>query len=92
MNNKFKDYGVVIEQVNIMNIMIPKDLREALTFTTNYDVMLQQQVKQHDYNIKMAEYNENYAIWQLKRDNIQKLTSLTHDKDVEEINQIQDNV
>lgn len=37
---KFKPYGVVIEQVNIMNVILPRDLREYLMFTTNYDVYL----------------------------------------------------
>lgn len=37
---KFKIYGVVIEQVNIMNVIIPRDLRICLMETTNYDVYL----------------------------------------------------
>ena len=38
---RFIDYGVVIEQVNIMNVIIPRDLRMALMSTTSYDVYLQ---------------------------------------------------
>jgi len=38
---KFNPYGVVIEQVNIMNVILPRDLRIALMHTTNYDVYLQ---------------------------------------------------
>lgn len=37
---KFAPYGVYIEQVNIMNVILPRDLREYLMFTTNYDVYL----------------------------------------------------
>ena len=42
---KFAIYGVVIEQVNIMNVIIPRDLRICLMETTNYDVYLQKQVR-----------------------------------------------
>ena len=28
--NKFSTYGIVIDQVNCMNIIVPKDLREYL--------------------------------------------------------------
>jgi len=41
LNKKFIIYGVVIEQINIMNVIIPKGLRESLMYTTNYDVYLQ---------------------------------------------------
>jgi len=39
--SKFQCYGVVIEQVNIMNIILPRDMRIALMAATNYDVYLQ---------------------------------------------------
>ena len=38
---KFKIYGVVIEQVNIMKVFLPADLRYSLSATTTYDVWLQ---------------------------------------------------
>lgn len=37
---KFSDYGVVIEQVSIMNVILPRDLRLALQATTSFDVHL----------------------------------------------------
>jgi membrane protease subunit (stomatin/prohibitin family) len=40
LQNKFDPYGVVIEQVNIMNVIIPQDLRMTLMQATNYDVQL----------------------------------------------------
>ena len=40
MAEKFKPYGVVIEQVNIMYVLLPKDLREVLMGTTTTDVYL----------------------------------------------------
>ena len=45
LNMRFNQYGVYIEQVNVMNVIIPKDLRSALQLATTYDVLLQQQVK-----------------------------------------------
>jgi hypothetical protein len=45
LHAKFLAYGVVIDQVNCMNIVLPKDLREYLQHTTNYDVYLQKQIK-----------------------------------------------
>ena len=67
---KFIVYGVVIECVNVMAVVIPEDLRSSLNYVTNYDVYLQKQVKQHDYRIMKQNYNEEYAILKLKRDNM----------------------
>ena len=46
MAQKFLPYGVVIEQVNIMFVVLPRPLRLHLMETTNYDVYLQKQQKQ----------------------------------------------
>jgi len=40
LQQKFSPYGVVIEQVNIMNVILPIDLRHALMQTTTFDVWL----------------------------------------------------
>ena len=45
LNQRFNQYGVYIELVNVMNVIIPKDLRYALQTATTFDVLLQQQVK-----------------------------------------------
>jgi hypothetical protein len=45
LNLRFNNYGVYIEQVNVMNVIIPKDLRVALQQATTYDVHLQNQIK-----------------------------------------------
>lgn len=45
LNTRFNQYGVYIELVNVMNVIIPRDLRYALQTATTYDVLLQQQVK-----------------------------------------------
>lgn len=41
LKKKFEIYGVVIEQVSIIKVIVPRDLRQALMFATNYDVYLQ---------------------------------------------------
>jgi hypothetical protein len=41
LNGRFNQFGVFIEQVTVMNIIIPKDLRVALQSATAYDVHLQ---------------------------------------------------
>ena len=40
MAEMFKPYGVVIEQVNIMYVVLPNDLRHVLMHTTTNDVYL----------------------------------------------------
>lgn len=86
---KFSIYGVVIEQVNIMNVILPRDLRVCLMETTNYDVYLQKQVKWQENKLLIVTNNENKAILKLKRDNMQVLFKLQHDFDVEEINALE---
>lgn len=85
LKDRFKEYGVVIEQVNIMNVIIPRDLRVALMATTNYDVYLQKQVKEQEYKMLRIVNNENKEILKLKRDNMQELFKLQHEIEVEEI-------
>lgn len=46
LQNKFLIYGVIIEQVNVMNVILPREMRVSLMATTNYDVYLQKQVKE----------------------------------------------
>mmetsp|Transcript_4395 Transcript_4395/g.7449 ORF Transcript_4395/g.7449 Transcript_4395/m.7449 type:complete len:384 (-) Transcript_4395:74-1225(-) len=86
LRTKFGPYGVHIEQVNIMNVLIPKDLRVCLMDTTNYDVQLQKQVKYQENKLLITNNSENKMVLKLKRDNMQVLFKLQHDKDVEEIN------
>jgi regulator of protease activity HflC (stomatin/prohibitin superfamily) len=59
MGEKFAIYGVVIEQVNIMNVILPRDLRICLMETTNYDVYLQKQVKWQENKLLIVTNNEN---------------------------------
>lgn len=41
LNARFNNFGVYVEQVNVSNVIIPKDLRIALQQATTYDVFLQ---------------------------------------------------
>lgn len=45
LNNRFNKLGVYIEQVTVINVVVPKDLRVALETATTYDVLLQNQMK-----------------------------------------------
>lgn len=67
---KFDNYGVVIEQVNIMNVIIPQDLRMTLMLATNYDVQLQNQVKAQENKLLIITNAENKEVLKLKRDNM----------------------
>jgi hypothetical protein len=89
LKEKFSIYGVVIEQVNVMNVILPRDLRVCLMETTNYDVYLQKQVKWQENKLLIVCNNENKSILKLKRDNMQILFKLQHDFDVEEINALE---
>ena len=53
--------------------------------TTEFDVFLQKQVKHQENKMLVLSNNENKELLRLKRDNMQKLTALQHDIDVEEI-------
>ena len=45
-----------------MNVILPRDLRENLMYTTNYDVFLQKQVKQQKNKMLILNNNENKAM------------------------------
>lgn len=92
LQKSFSDYGVYIEQVNIMNVIMPRDLREFLMHTTNYDVYLQKQVKEQGYKMLKINNDENKKLLQLKRDNFQKLMTKQHEIDVAEIELIQQKI
>lgn len=92
LQKTFAPFGVYIEQVNIMNVVMPRDLREALMHTTNYDVYLQKQVKEQVFKMLKINNGENKKLLQLKRDNLQKLMTKQHEIDVAEIDMIQNEI
>ena len=69
LNTRFNSYGVYIEKVNVMNVVIPRDLRYALQTATTYDVLLQQQVKFQEYTIIRMINENDKAMLILKRAN-----------------------
>ena len=90
LQKRFMAYGVLIEQVNIMSTMLPIDLRHILKQTTQYDVVLQEQVKRQQHNMIRLKNNQSKATLKLRRDNMEVISKLNHDKDVEEIQQFSD--
>lgn len=85
LNARFNSYGVYIEKVNVMNVVIPRDLRYALQTATTYDVLLQQQVKFQEYTIIRMINENDKAMLILKRANQMKMNELSHQLTMEEI-------
>ena len=76
MNKSFNKYGVYVESVVIMRVIIPRDLRTALTNTTGYDVHLQNQIKKQENKEIVLNNGENKKIIQLKLDQRQEMSGL----------------
>ena len=70
LTKKFEPYGVVIEHVSIIKVILPRDLRQALMFATNYDVYLQKQVKHQQNKLLVINNDCNKNLLQIKRDNM----------------------
>ena len=86
LNRRFNDYGIYIEVVNVMKVIMPKDLRVSLMQTTAYDVHLQNQVKyQQNLRIKLTN-SEGITIQNLKNSNDKILDQLEHQIKLEQIN------
>lgn len=85
LNRRFNEFGVYVERVNVMNVIIPKDLRIALSQATTYDVFLQNQVKFQE-NVKLRMMNDNNMTLQtLIRENQKKMLDLNNSLAMEEI-------
>lgn len=86
LNRRFNEFGVYIEKVNVMRVIMPKDLRIALSQATAYDVFLQNQVKLQE-NVRLKMMNENNMTLQtLIRNNQKKMLELNNSLAMEEIN------
>ena len=75
-----------------MTVIMPRDLRVCLSATTNYDVYLQEKVKEQENKMLRIVNDENKTLLKLKRDNMQELFKLQHDIDVEEINYMNEQI
>ena len=91
MAAKFLPYGVVIEQVNVMFVVLPRTLRLMLWETTNYDVFLQKQQKAQENILLRLQNDENKNMLQLRRDNQGTLFEFKNKFDIAEI-QLQESV
>jgi hypothetical protein len=86
MNEKFNEFGVFIENMVIMSVQIPSELRQVLHETTSFDVKLQNSLKKHQWT-KLSEQNqENQKITKIKRENHATIVEKQHDREVAEIN------
>ena len=65
LNKKFSVLGVHFENVQIMTIQIPSDLRRDLAKTTSYDTKLQTQIKRHENNKLTLVNAENQKLIEL---------------------------
>ena len=52
LNDKFNEFGIYFEDVVVMNVRLPGELRYSLQTSTTYDVHLQNQIKKHE-NFKL---------------------------------------
>lgn len=68
-----------------MRVIIPRDLRAALTNTTAYDVHLQNQVKMQENRELVLNNSENKILIQLKLDQRQEMSALQNKLAVNEI-------
>ncbi len=80
LNSKFNQLGVYFENVQIMTIQIPPQLRKDLAETTSYDTKLQNQIKKHENDKLTLTNSENQKLIQLQRDNNRELERLKAQK------------
>jgi regulator of protease activity HflC (stomatin/prohibitin superfamily) len=55
LGQRFNPLGIYFESVTIMNVIIPKDLRAALSTSTAFDVHLQNQIKFQGKSITISQ-------------------------------------
>jgi hypothetical protein len=76
MNKSFNPFGVYIESVVIMRVIIPRNLRHALSQTTAFDVHLQNQIEQQQNKELMLNNVENKLITKMKLDQRNQMSAL----------------
>lgn len=92
LSEKFKLYGVVIEQVNIMKVFLPADMRYVLSCQTTYDANLQKDVKLKGYRMLQIKNKENKTMLTLQRDNKAVLSKLEHEISIAQIEKLQSEI
>lgn len=89
LSEKFRPYGVVIEQVNIMKVFLPPDIRYVLSAQTTYDVNLQKDVKLKGFRLLQLKNKENKSMLTLQRDNKATISKLEHEISIASIEDLQ---
>lgn len=56
MNEKFNSFGVYIEHMVVMTVVVPQDLNQTLHQSTSYDVQIQKAMKAYT-NKKLKDTN-----------------------------------
>lgn len=92
LSEKFRPYGVVIEQVNIMKVFLPADMRYVLSCQTTYDANLQKDVKLKGYRMLQIKNKENKTMLTLQRDNKAVISKLEHEVSIAQIERLQSDV
>lgn len=78
LNAKFNEFGVYIEHVVIMNVVMPTELRASLQATTAYDAYLQNHIKKYQNFVLTLRNKENEKMATLNREHQRALVELNH--------------
>ena len=62
MNTKFNEFGVYIEHMIIMTVVVPEMLNKTLAQSTGYDVKIQNSIKKFQYTRLSKTNEENQKI------------------------------
>jgi len=81
LNAKFNGFGVFFESASVIEIDIPKGLAEALSHTTKYDILLQNQQKKQENSMLIIENEGIKTMTDLQRENNKKLEALKASRD-----------
>lgn len=74
LNEKLNQYGIVVDQVTIANITLPKEYSDSLQTETIYGTLDLQQQKEQEYNIRIQETKKEKEKKQQRFDNeLQKM-------------------
>lgn len=82
---KFQEFGIYFEDILIVNVIIPQDLREVLGQATTFDVHLQNQIQSNKNVVIKLENEERLKLAALKKENQKVMADLVHVKECNEI-------
>jgi hypothetical protein len=82
MNSKFNEFGVYVEHMVIMTVVVPEMLNKTLHQSTSYDVKIQNSIKKFQYTRLSTINEENQKITKIKRENHATVVEKKHEKEV----------